>query len=160
SAVNALFLDPSGLGAINDDDGMPGLFVGDAGVLTEGASATFVISLSAASGLPVSFTLQTMDFTATAGQDYAAMGRVSVTIPAGALNLSFMVPTIDDALDEPASENFLLSLSAPVNATVSDGIGQAIINDNDAAPAVYISDAAVTEGGSLVFTVSIPVISG
>jgi hypothetical protein len=52
-------------------------------------------------------------------------------------------------------------LSNVVNATVTDGTGVGTIADDDAAPTVSINDpAAVTEGGNVVFTVSLSAVSG
>ena len=49
-----------------------------------------------------------------------------------------------------------LNLSNAVNATIADNQGQGNIIDNDVQPTISISDATiVTEGGNLVFTISL-----
>ena len=78
SPSNATVADSQGQGTITDDDPTPSLSINDVTV-TEGntgtTSATFNVTLSAASGQTVIVNYATADGTATAGSDYAATSR-------------------------------------------------------------------------------------
>ena len=149
-----------------DDDATPTLSINDVSV-TEGnigsIIATFTISLSSASGVPVSVTVDTADVTATAGADYTALTSVTVTIPAGQTSATVNVPVLADLFDEP-TETYNVNLSDPVGATISDGTGVGTILDNDPTPTLSINDVTTTEGniGSIIatFTISLSAASG
>ena len=72
---NATIADGSGLGTITDDDAAPSLSIDDVSV-TEGnagtTTATFTVTLSAASGQAVTFDWATAAGSATAGTDFVA----------------------------------------------------------------------------------------
>ena len=141
-------------GTINDGDAAPELSIADATAVTEGASATFVVSM-AASGKQVEVSYATEDGTAGQPEDYTSVSG-TLTFEAGDTTKTVTVATVDDAVDE-ADETFTVKLSAPVNATLaSDGTtATGTINDGDAAPELSIADAtAVTEGASATFVVS------
>ncbi|OJW61547.1 MAG: hypothetical protein BGO57_12650 [Sphingomonadales bacterium 63-6] len=146
------FTDPIGIGSIVDDDG-PVLSIADASA-TEGGNLTFTVTRSGGTTSAASATYATVDGTAIAGSDYtAATGTVSFA--SGETTKTITVGTLDDALSE-ASETFTVVLSAPSSGTtIADGTATGTIDDNDAAPAeISIGNAAVTEGGSLSFTVT------
>jgi uncharacterized repeat protein (TIGR01451 family) len=144
---------------------VPALSISDASVL-EGDSGTtdavFNVRLSEASPLSVGVQFATADVTAMAGSDYLATNGL-LTFPPGVTNLSLRVPVRGDALHEP-DETFLLNLSNPVNAVLSDALGVGIILNDDPLPSLSISNALVTEGNSgttnAVFTVSLSARSG
>jgi len=79
---------------------------------------TYTVTLSAASGLPVTVSYNTANGTAIAGSDYTAVVGGSVTIPAGSTTNTFTVTTTDDTLDENNGETFTVTLSSPTNATL------------------------------------------
>src|SRR3989454_11618414 len=54
---------------------------------------------------------------------------------------------LGDVLDE-LDETILVNLTAATNATISDGQGVVTIVDDDAAPALSITDVSVVEGNS------------
>ena len=138
-------------GTINDGDAAPELSIADATAVTEGASATFVVSM-AASEKQVEVSYATEDGTAGQPGDYTSVSG-TLTFAAGDTAKTVTVATVDDAVDE-ADETFTVKLSAPVNATLaSDGTtATGTINDGDAAPELSIADAtAVTEGASATF---------
>jgi hypothetical protein len=125
--------DGEGIGTIVDDDPQPSLRVADAAAVTEGATASFAVSLSAPSGRAVSVAYVTADGGATAGQDYTAhSGRLA--IPAGGTSATVPVALLDDGTDEP-SESFELRLSAPAAATLGRAAATATILDDDEPPA-------------------------
>ena len=165
SAVSATIADPQGVGTITDDDGTPSLSVNDVTV-TEGngssVNAVFTVSLSAASGQPVSVDYATADGTATAGADYVAASGNLVFNP-GQTSRTITVSVTGDALDE-IDETSRSALAGAVNATIADDLGLGTITDNDPLPALSVDDVTVTEGdaGTVVatFTVSLNVPSG
>jgi hypothetical protein len=119
---------------ILDDDPPPAIAVADAAPATEGATAAFVIRLSAPSGRDVTVAFATANGTATAGQDYTARSG-TLTLPAGSTTATVGVPLLDDSADEP-SETFELRLSAPGAATLAVPTATATILDNDEPPPV------------------------
>jgi hypothetical protein len=72
SPTNATIGDASGLGTINDNDTAPTVSINSPAAVTEGISVVYTISLSAASGLPVTGSYTTTNGTAIAGSDYTS----------------------------------------------------------------------------------------
>jgi subtilisin-like proprotein convertase family protein len=98
------------------------------------SAAVFTVSLSSAVGRDVIVTYATSDDLAVVGADYvAATGEV--VIPAGSTSATFSVVVAGDMLFEPR-ETFVVRLSDPINATIEDGLGFGIIEDNDWPPAL------------------------
>jgi parallel beta-helix repeat protein len=130
---------------IVDDDPLPALRVGDA-VVVEGDAGTvalsFPVSLSAASGRPVSVTAATSDGTATAGVDYVA-ASATVVIPAGAQSAAFVVTVVGDTAVEP-DETLNVTLSAPVNAVLADASALGVIANDDGAPPANVTTTSTT----------------
>jgi large repetitive protein len=155
---NATIADGSGLGTITDDDVAPTLSVDDVSV-TEGnvgtKTATFTVTLSAASGQAVTFDWTTAPGTATAGTDYVAANG-SRTIAAGATTATIAITVNGDVLDE-ANETFDITLSNPGNATISGGSGLGTITDDDVAPTLSVDDVSVTEGNAGTITATFAV---
>ena len=89
----------------------------------------------------------TADGTATAGSDYTAASG-TLTFAPGATTQTIAVTVLGDLLDE-ANETFTVNLSSPVNAVIAaaQGIGT-IVDNNDPAPSIAISNVSVTEGNS------------
>lgn len=116
---------------------MPDISVADATVVEPdagGVAAIFTVSLSSAISRDVFVTYATSNDLALAGADYvSATGQL--VIAAGATSATFSVGVLGDTLFEPR-ETFAVSLSNPVNATVGDGVGFGIIEDNDRPPSV------------------------
>ena len=163
--TGAALADPSGLGTITDNDPLPALSVSNATV-TEGdtgsTNAIFTVSLSRASGLPITVNHATANGTATAPADYQG-GAGALSFAAGETTKQVIVPVNGDTLDEP-NETFVLSLASPTNATIGDGSGAGTINDNDPPSALSVSDITVAEGNgstvNAVFTVTLAPVSG
>jgi hypothetical protein len=171
-AVNAFVADGDGIGTITNNDTAPTLSINDV-MLTEGnagtKNATFTISLSAASGFPVTFSYATVDGTAQEGgsaalgqDDYQATSNVG-GIAAGATSVQITVPIKGDVLAE-ADETFTVQLSAPQNATIADGQGQCTITNEDGLPTISIDDVSLLEGDAgtktFTFTVTLSSVSG
>jgi hypothetical protein len=164
-AVNATIADNQGIGTIVDND--PPLITINNRTVTEGNTGTtnvaFTVSLSNAYNVPVSVNYATANGTAVTPDDYAAVSG-TLTIAAGATTGQIVVPIVGDVLDE-VNETFTVNLSSPVNGTISDATGLGTITDNDASPALAITDTVVIEpdaGGTITatFTISLSTVSG
>jgi hypothetical protein len=154
NASNATISDNSGQATIVDDDAAA-VSISD-GNAVEGASASFAVSLSAASASTVSVTYSTASGTATSGSDFPGVPATTLTFSPGQTTKQVSVLTLQDVLDEP-TETFVVNLSNPTNATIADGQGVGTILDDDGAPTLAINDVSVTEGNAgttnAVFTV-------
>ncbi len=136
---------------------LPTLSIEDANVL-EFVPRTYGISirLSEISSTPVTFSYYTSDDTAISGVDYVSQSG-TITIPAGQ-TASVIVPTIiDNGYDEPDVQ-FYVTITNPINATISDAVGIfTIIDDDDPiVPLISVADVTVNEDtGSCNVTISI-----
>ena len=104
------------------------VFEGDSGT----SSVAVTVSLSAATPAPVTIRYQTADGSArVASGDYQATSGVAI-IPAGETSTVITVNVQGDTVQEP-DETFTITLSAPVNATITKAVGNVtIINDDSA----------------------------
>jgi hypothetical protein len=132
------------VGTIVDNDEPPRLSISDLtvkeGDAPDSVTAVFQVSLSAASGRPVSVLAVTAGTSDTcvqgepgraiAGEDYVDTVR-EVAIPPGSLTGAFPVPIIADDGSECFRKRFLVNLSKGVNATIEDGQGIGTIEDDD-----------------------------
>ena len=130
--------------------------------VTEGnAGATqmvFTVTRFLPSGNDATVVYSTLDGTATAGQDYtAASGTLTFTGAETSQTITILVN--GDTTDEE-DEKFFLALSNPVGAGASQSPGVGTIVDDDGPPTLSIGAAAGSEGGDLVFTVSLSATSG
>ncbi len=103
------------IGTIEDNDAAPTLSLTDVTV-TEGEATRFVLTLSAASGRPITVQWRTVEGSATEDVDYEGQ-RGQLTIPPGVRTLAVSVPTIDDQAIEDPEETFTLHLSEPQAVT-------------------------------------------
>ena len=152
-ASNATINDGVGNGTIvNNDVAPPNLAINDVSV-TEGGTLAFTVSRTGSTSTTSTVNFATANGTAAAGSDYnAASGTLTFAPSETAKTVS--VVTIDDAAVE-ADETLSVNLSSASNATISDGVGNGTIVNNDvAAPSFSIGDAAAIEGQLLVFTVT------
>ena len=157
--LGATVADGVGEGTISDDDDAPELSIDDAPAVSEGETAEFTVRLSATSGRAVTVSYRTVDGTAVAGSDYkSASGELR--FEPGETTQTVTVETLADELAED-TEQFTVELSAPLGATVADGVGEGTISDDDDAPELSIDDApAVSEGETAEFTVRLSEASG
>jgi len=130
---------------------VPTVSINDATV-PEGTSATFTVTLSQATTVPVTITFVTTNGTAVAPADYTAAAN-TLTIPAGATTGTIVVPTAADLVVEPP-ENFALNLTGATNATIADSQGVGTIFDTGTLT-LTINDVTATEGSNAVFTVTL-----
>lgn len=145
---------------ILDDDLPPALSIRDASVMegdTGTTAMTFDVTLSGASGKPVTVTYATLPGSAVAGSDYTPVTGSLCFMP-GVTARSVTVPVLGDALHEP-NETFSLTLSNSVNATLHDETAVGTILNDDGPPQLWIDDAYVLEGDDgvvfAVFTVTL-----
>ena len=150
---------------IIDDDSLPTLSVADAAAQAEGSTASFTVTLSSTVPQDVTVDYATLvdpaaaaEAAATPGQDYTSTSG-TLTIAARATEATTTVPLLEDSLDEN-TETFWLRLSNPVGSIVVDGTATGTVNDDDPLPEISIADAGATEGGALVFEVSLTPVSG
>ncbi|BFP40075.1 hypothetical protein FGF1_09200 [Flavobacteriaceae bacterium GF1] len=159
--VNGTINDGTGVGTITNDDSQS-ISISDV-TLAEGNSGTtnFEFTVSVDGGVnavgDIDFTANTGGGTATAGTDYTAIVGGSGTILNGAPSTTVTVVVSGDT-DIEADETFNVTLSAPVNGTINDGIGLGTIT-NDDSQSISISDVTLAEGNSgttnFEFTVSV-----
>lgn len=107
------------------------------------ANLEFYIRLSWPAANDVTGTYETLDDTATAGLDYAAVSA-GFMIPAGSTEVMVTVPVLDDDITE-ATERLSFVLSDVAGAQVADATGIGTIFDKSALPRVRINDVSVAE---------------
>ena len=139
---NATLGDATATGRIVNDDStappavVPVMSIAGTTVDPEGDSgtkdATFAVTLSTPTTVPVSVTFATADGSATAPGDYTA-GSGTVAFAAGETAKAVVVPVRGDTLDE-ADETFTVGLSNPKGATLGTAAGTGRIMDDDQAP--------------------------
>ena len=151
-------------GTIVDNDPSPVVSIAAATVTESNATqnATFIVSLSTASGRTVAVSYATSNGTASALADYTA-STGTVTFQAGETSKTVVVPVAGDTLDEN-DETFVVTLSAPVAATLGTAQANGTIVDEDPLPSLAIADVIVAEGNTgnanAVFTVTLSPVSG
>lgn len=148
---NATIVDGSGTGTITDDD-KPALSIADASGSETGGSVTFAVTLSAPTGKTVTVAYATSNGSAQAPGDYTAKSG-TLTFSAGVTSRTISVAVVDDEAIE-ADETFTVTLSAAVNATISDGSATGTISSEDALPVLSIDNVSSGEVGTATFTVT------
>ncbi len=136
--VNALISIGQGLGTINDNEGTPSLTIADVSV-REGNSgttyATFPVTLVPESSQTITVNYSTVDGSATAPDDYIAVSLSTLTFAPGITTLMMTVPVLGDLINEP-DETYLVILSNPVNAIISDNQARGTIVNDDSGAAI------------------------
>jgi serine protease len=143
--------------------GDPVLTVNDVSV-TEGDSGTklltFTVSLSKTIGSDVTFDVDTVNGTATAGSDYVAGSYNALTIPAGSSSLNVSITINGDTTGE-TDETFSLVVSNMVGAvTLLDDTGIGTIQNDDTyplsngVPVTGLADAVA--GHNKYFSLAVP----
>ena len=129
---------------------LPVLSLSDASV-TEGhsgaAPATFTVTLSSASLVPVLVDYATSNGAAAAPGDYTATAG-TLTFTPGATSLTLQVPISGDTAVE-ADETFTVALSGAVGATIADATGLGtIVNDDTAGGGTPVTATYTLSGGA------------
>ncbi|WP_263625889.1 putative Ig domain-containing protein [Xanthomonas campestris] len=124
--------DAQGQGTIVNDDALPSLSINDVSV-NEGNSgtttATFTVTLSAASGQTVLVNYASADGTATAGSDYVARSG-TLTFAPGTTAQGVAITVNGDTAVEP-NETFSVGLSGASNASIARATGAGTILNDD-----------------------------
>jgi Zn-dependent metalloprotease len=116
--------------------------IDDVSVNEAAGSMTFTVSLSGGT-VPTSISYAAAAVTATMHYDFQNVAG-TLNFPAGASSQTITVPIPDDAVFE-GDETFVINLSSPVGAAISDAQGVGTILNDDGAPAFSIADVQVTE---------------
>lgn len=164
---NADIDDGQGTGTIIDDDVEPTVSI-DHVTVTEGddgdTPAVFTVSLSEASGKPVTVDFATADGVAVDTSDYTSVSG-TVAFEPGETSKTVTVQVTGDTLDE-FDESFGVLLSNPFNADLGiPSSGDGTIGDDDPLVSASIDDVTIAEGGQdavsfAKFTISLSAPSG
>ncbi len=122
----------------------------------EGGDLVFTVTKNNSAGANVSVSYATADFSAVAPADYSSTSGVLTFTPAETIK-TITVHTVNDGVWEQlgGNETMYVNLSSPTGgASIADSQGVGTIIENNPAPTVSISDASVTEGGNLSFTLT------
>jgi hypothetical protein len=155
--ANAAILDDQATVTIVDDDPPPIVSVGDVAVVegdTGTTNATFIVTLSPASGKQVQVTYATSNGTAVAPGDYAAASG-SLTFLKGQTSKTVTIAVKGDTALE-GDESFTFALSSPVNATTIAGTATGVIRNDDPVN-ISAGTASTNEGETGTVPLRIPV---
>ena len=133
--------------------GPPALRVADATV-KEGPNATldFVVTLDRAASGPVTVEYATVDYGATAGEDYEAASG-TLTFAAGETAKTVEVRVLDDAVDD-GGEQVKFVLFNPVGAWTADAEAFGTIENSDPMPSAWLARFGRTVGSQVVDAVT------
>ncbi|WP_257998640.1 putative Ig domain-containing protein [Xanthomonas arboricola] len=149
NVTGATVADAQGLGTIVNDDAVPSLSIDDVSV-NEGNSgtttATFTVSLSAASGQTVSVNYATANGSATAGSDYVARSG-TLTFTPGTTAQGVAITVNGDTAIEP-NETFSVGLSGASNASIARATGTGTILNDDVVVTVGPASLPAATAGS------------
>ena len=146
--VNAPLSKGEGTGSIVDDDPLSTVSIAAAdATVSEGnagtVEATFIVSLTPATGRTVTVQYATVPNTATSPADYAAQSG-SVVFQAGDTEQTIVVLVKGDTLVE-SNETFFVDLSAPVKAVLGTVRATGTIVDDDVST-ISVAGVSVDEG--------------
>ena len=155
NAVNATMGTSSATGTILDDDPLPAsLSIADADGLENDGALEFPVTLDGTRGGTQSVTVgyATSDGTAISGEDYqSATG--TLTFQPDTVRQTIQVTPVDDDIAE-TSETFVVTLSDPEGATLTDAGGTGTITDDDD-PAFSLVGGTGVEGDVVAFSVTL-----
>ncbi|MCW1966921.1 MAG: hypothetical protein KIH69_002220, partial [Anaerolineae bacterium] len=125
-----------GLGTITNDDTAPVIVINASGAVSEGnsgnANMVFTATLAGSTELEASASYATASGTALQGTDFLTAAG-SITFSPGITQRIIVVQIIGDTAVE-ANETFILSLSAPINATLDAASATGMIINDDVSP--------------------------
>ena len=154
SPAGAVLERATGRATIRDND-VYRLSVADVAVDEAAGPARFTVAVNPPNPeQTVRVRYATMDETAEAGSDYAAVSNM-LDIAPGQATAVISVPIRDDDLVEE-DETFTLVLSDVQHAQLASGVATGTIRDDDAVPVLSIGDVRVGEAaGAAIFTVAL-----
>ncbi|HPH97579.1 MAG TPA: Calx-beta domain-containing protein [Anaerolineaceae bacterium] len=133
------------------------LSISDATV-SEGGTATFVVSLSEAAQVTLTVRYATQNDTALGGSDFISASG-TLTFEEGDTQKVVSITVLTDTQNE-TDETFRVVLSQQTYVFIADGEGIGTIQDSSPIPSLQISSASAVEGTSAVFTVTLNSSSG
>ncbi|MEZ6121983.1 MAG: Calx-beta domain-containing protein [Planctomycetaceae bacterium] len=153
NASGGIIVDNTGEATLVDDDPTPQIRIGPAGQslgttgsVSEGETASFMVSLDRPSSSPITVAYATSEGTAIVDDFTGASG--TLTFAPGQTSHSLTVTTLEDDIYE-GSETFSVFLSNPsTTAILSSFYGSAEFNisDDDPLPSISVAPAAGNEG--------------
>ena len=133
----------------------PALSINDV-MVAEGNSgtstATFNVTLSPTSAGTVTVNFATSNVSATAGSDYVATNGTLTFNPGDSLKT--VVVTINGDTTPEGNETFVVTLSAPSGATISDALGVGTITNDDGPIPGVTCPSTVAPGATFMVTVN------
>ncbi|NER16887.1 DUF5060 domain-containing protein [Spongiivirga citrea] len=122
----------------------------------EGEQLSFAVTFIGQIDGGFSINYQAINGSATADEDYEISNGLLSFSGINGETLSINISSIDDNLVE-GTEQFTIELSNPTSngVTIQDGIGEATIIDNDAAPVISLTDGSAVEGSPIQISMSI-----
>jgi hypothetical protein len=130
---------------------LPTINIGAVSPVTERNSGTTTVripvTLSAAGTQPIDVRWSTGGGTASPGSDYVSASGTLRWSAGSATTRQISISIRGDVVDEP-DQTFIVTLSAPVNATIGTGSSTVTIADDDPAPRIVIADSLKLEGAS------------
>jgi len=150
--------DNQALVTIIDNDapaGLPSVTVGDVTVNEDAGTATVQFTLSSTPNIPVTIDYSSANGSAVSGIDYTGVSGTA-TIPTGSISTTVSLPIINDNVVE-ATENFVINLSNPTNANLTNN--QAIVtilDDDQNAPGGDCNSVTVIGGQGEISISAIP----
>ncbi|MHC1768281.1 MAG: Calx-beta domain-containing protein [Verrucomicrobiia bacterium] len=159
NAVNGVIRVPRGTGTIIDNDPVPCFSIADL-VVPEGDSGTNNVSMTLRLSAPSSEMVRVEAVWSNCGTSVPGQQGLpeQVVFAPGQTQASLRVPVIGDRIDEPDTV-CMVNLTNAVGAAICDGEAQLVIQDDDPAPGLEITDAQVIEGNTgateAVFTVTL-----
>ena len=143
----------------SDVPGTPVVAIAPGSTVVEGTDATFTLSRTASTSLPVSDPLTvSVEVTAT-GSTLGGAAPATVRFEGGDATADLAVPTLDDSVVEPPGSVTALvrgsTSNPPLYLTRAANSATVNVNDNDVAAFTLSADAAdVVEGGTVRLTVT------
>ena len=140
----------------------PTLSISDVVVNETDGTATFSVTRFGDVSGTATVDFASVDETATAGSDYAAVSG-SLTFAPNVITRSIVVPLIDDNIED-SGETFVVNLSNPNGAAIDDGQGQGtILNDESNTTSIFsVLDGTIVENDTdqYIRIEATPVVSG
>ncbi len=148
---NASISDNIGVGTIQNDDAVGAqLSINDVNI-AEGNIGTsilnFTITRTQTAGTASVDVVSNNGSASTLDNDFVALPSTTINFADGIATQTVAITMNGDTKFEP-NENFTLTLSNPVSATILDGTGTGTINNDDLQPSISINDLSVAEGNA------------
>lgn len=140
------------------DNDLPKISINDLDILegdSGGATASFILTLSAPTSQPVTVFVTAQSGTALVNDDFHGF-PTNITFPPGSTSQTFGVSVVQDRVFED-DETFTVSLSNPTNATIERSQALGTIRNDDPFPSIAIGNLTLSEPptGTIQFNFSV-----